>query len=128
MIFFTIKAVQHHNEHTGLIQLFKEAVKEHGVKVRIMIPAGNKIINDTINALKEEQLQIDIQYLKKSLQTDVTVFVVDNVFSLTVESKKDDRKEEKENIMATYSTIESTVISYASIFETLWTEGIKSHM
>jgi two-component system, OmpR family, sensor histidine kinase VicK len=121
VIFFTIKAVQHHNEHTGLIQLFKEAVKEHGVKVRIMIPAGNKIINDIINALKEEQL--NIQYLKKSLQTDVTVFVVDNVFSLTVESKKDDRKEEKENIMATYSTVESTVISYASIFETLWTEG-----
>jgi hypothetical protein len=117
VIFFTIKAVQHHNEHTGLIQLFKEAVKEHGVKVRIMIPAGNKIINDIINALKEEQL--NIQYLKKSLQTDVTVFVVDNVFSLTVESKKDDRKEEKENIMATYSTVESTVISYASIFETL---------
>ena len=113
VLFLTINAF---HKHTQLMQLFKEAAKERGVKIRIMMPAANEI-NDTIDVLKEQQ-QINIQYLKKSFQTNVTVFVVDNVFSLTVESKGD----REENTKATYSNIESTAISYASIFETLWIE------
>jgi choline kinase len=110
VLFLTINAF---HQHTQLMQLFKEAAKERGVKIRIMMPAANEI-NDAIDVLKEQQ-QINIQYLKKSFQTNVTVFVVDNVFSLTVESKGD----REENTKATYSNIESTAISYASIFETL---------
>jgi two-component system, OmpR family, sensor histidine kinase VicK len=113
VLFLTINAF---HQHTQLMQLFKEAAKERGVKIRIMMPAANEI-NDAIDVLKEQQ-QINIQYLKKSFQTNVTVFVVDNVFSLTVESKCD----REENTKATYSNIESTAISYASIFETLWIE------
>jgi two-component system sensor histidine kinase VicK len=113
VLFLTINAF---HQHTQLMQLFKEAAKERGVKIRIMMPAANEI-NDAIDVLKEQQ-QINIQYLKKSFQTNVTVFVVDNVFSLTVESKGD----REENTKATYSNIESTAISYASIFETLWIE------
>jgi two-component system, OmpR family, sensor histidine kinase VicK len=113
VLFLTINAF---HQHTQLMQLFKEAAKERGVKIRIMMPAANEI-NDAIDVLKEQQ-QINIQYLKKSFQTNVTVFVVDNVFSLTVESKRD----REENTKATYSNIESTAISYASIFETLWIE------
>lgn len=85
-----------------------------------MMPTGNET-NYIIHVLREQQ-QIDIQYLKKSFQTNVTLFVVDNSFSLTVESK-DVRKEDT---MATCSTIESTVMSYAAMFEILWTEGIKN--
>jgi two-component system, OmpR family, sensor histidine kinase VicK len=135
IIFFTANALHsNNNEQTKLIQLFKEAVKERGVKIRIMMPTGNEI-NYAIDALKEHQQQrqqIDIQYLKKSYQADIAVFVVDNAFSLTVESKRgDSRKEEEDkdkdqqeevNIAATYSTVESTVMSYISIFETLWIE------
>jgi two-component system, OmpR family, sensor histidine kinase VicK len=117
VIFFTIDAFR---QHTGLIHLFSEAVKERGVKIRIMMPTGNEI-NYIIHVSREQQ-QIEIQYLKKSFQTNVTLFVVDNSFSLTVESK-DVRKEDT---MATCSTIQSTVISYASMFEVLWTEGIKN--
>jgi two-component system, OmpR family, sensor histidine kinase VicK len=113
VLFLTINAF---HQHTQLMQLFKEAAKERGVKIRILMPAANEI-NDAIDVLKEQQ-QINIQYLKKSFQTNVTVFVVDNVFSLTVESKRD----REENTKATYSNIESTAISYASIFETLWIE------
>lgn len=113
LLFLTTNAF---HQHTQLMQLFKEAAKERGVKIRIMMPAANEI-NDAIDVLKEQQ-QINIQYLKKSFQTNVTVFVVDNVFSLTVESKGD----REENTKATYSNIESTAISYASIFETLWIE------
>lgn len=113
VLFLTINAFL---QHTKLMQLFKEVAKESGVKIRIMMSAANEI-NDAIDVLKEQQ-QINIQYLKKSFQTNVTVFVVDNVFSLTVESKGI----REENPKATYSNIESTAISYASIFETLWLE------
>jgi len=102
LLFLTTNAF---HQHTQLMQLFKEAAKERGVKIRIMMPAANEI-NDAIDVLKEQQ------------QINVTVFVVDNVFSLTVESKGD----REENTKATYSNIESTAISYASIFETLWIE------
>jgi two-component system sensor histidine kinase VicK len=117
VIFFTIDAFR---QHMGLIQLFKEAAKERSVKIRIMMPVGNEI-NHSIDILKEQQ-QIDIQYLKKSFQSNFTVFVVDSVFSLAVESKGN----RIEDTIATFSNIESTGISYASMYEILWTEGIKN--
>lgn len=40
------------------MQLFKEAAKERGVKIRIMMPEANEI-NDGIDVLKEHQ-QINI--------------------------------------------------------------------
>ena len=49
--------------------------------------------------------------------------IVDNSISLTVELKDDTKENSEEAIgLATYSNSESTVLSYASIFETLWIE------
>lgn len=121
VIFFTKDSF---HQPIDLIRLFEEAVKQRGVKVRVMLPIEDENeIHYIVDALKGQHL-IDIQYLRKSFLANVTVFVVDNIYSLTVELKKDNTKED---ITATYSNIESTVISYLSMFEILWTERIKSH-
>ena len=69
--------------------------------------------------------QITIKNLDKSVQTKVTTIVADNELSLVIELKDDTQLNSKEAIgLATYSNSESTVLSYASIFGTLWLSQI----
>jgi hypothetical protein len=68
--------------------------------------------------------QITINNLDKSIQTKVTTIVADNELSLVIELKDDTQLNSKEAVgFATYSNSESTVLSYASIFETLWIQS-----
>ena len=64
--------------------------------------------------------------MDKSVQTKVTTIVADNEVSLVIELRDDTQLNGKEAIgLATYSNNESTVLSYASIFETLWLSQTK---
>ena len=68
--------------------------------------------------------QITINNLNKSVQTTVTTIVADNELSLVIELKDDTQLDSNEAMgLATYSNSESTVLSYASIFETLWIQS-----
>ena len=68
--------------------------------------------------------QITIKNLDKSVQTKVTTIVADNELSLVIELKDDSKHNSHDAIgLATYSNSESTVLSYASIFETLWIQS-----
>ena len=68
--------------------------------------------------------RITINNLNKSVQTTVTTIVADNELSLVIELKDDTKREINEAMgLATYSNSESTVLSYASIFETLWIQS-----
>ena len=59
--------------------------------------------------------------MDKSVQTKVTTIVADNELSLVIELKDDTQLDSNDAMgLATYSNSESTVLSYASIFETLW--------
>jgi hypothetical protein len=71
---------------------------------------------------------IHIEYLNKPKYSKVTTIVVDNEFSIAIEIKDDDNKNKNKSFsesigMATYSNSQSTVLSYASIFETLWIQA-----
>jgi two-component system sensor histidine kinase VicK len=66
---------------------------------------------------------IGIRYIQPHLQTKVTILIVDKKYSLAVELKDDTKQTSNEAIgLATYSNSQSTVLSYASIFESLWTQ------
>jgi two-component system sensor histidine kinase VicK len=55
------------------------------------------------------------------MQTRMTILVVDRMYSLVVELKDDNEEDLKQRIgLATYSNSKSTVLSYVSIFDTLW--------
>jgi hypothetical protein len=71
---------------------------------------------------------VEIQNLDILQQNKIITAIVDNELCLTVEVKANDAYDESDSIdevlgLATYSNSESTVMSYASIFETLWTQA-----
>ena len=66
---------------------------------------------------------IGIRYIQPHLQTRVTILIVDKKYSLAIELKDDTKQTSNEAIgLATYSNSQSTVLSYVSIFESLWTQ------
>jgi nitrogen-specific signal transduction histidine kinase len=120
----------------GLIQLLKEAITQRGVKVRIVAPKDDfieeslKRLLPVVEEMKEQKGQqldqkeelVTIRYVEPQLQTKVSVIVVDRKFSLAVEQKEETRHGSVYGVvgLATYSNSKATVLSYASIFETLW--------
>jgi hypothetical protein len=70
------------------------------------------------------QQQIEIRELDKSIKTKLTTIMADKELSLVIELKDDARQNSNEAIgLATYSNSGSTVLSYVSIFETLWIQS-----
>ena len=67
--------------------------------------------------------KIGIEYIQPHLQTKVSVLIEDKKYSLAIELTDDTKQSFIETIgLATYSSSQSTVLSHASIFESLWTQ------
>lgn len=122
LIIFSTSTAFHRPEHIGGIQSLKDTLAKktptttkRELNIRILTPLDDQI-KATSPELKE-QLNIDFRYIEESLQTKMTILVVDRVFSLVVELKDDERNSTYE---ATYSRSKSTVLSYVAIFESLW--------
>jgi len=122
LIIFSTSNAFHRPEHIGGIQLLKDtltkktpATTKQELNIRILTPLDDQI-KATSPELKE-QLNIDFRYIEESLQTKMTILVVDREFSLVAELKDDERNSTYE---ATYSRSKSTVLSYVAIFESLW--------
>jgi two-component system, OmpR family, sensor histidine kinase VicK len=113
----------------GGMRLCKEAASERNVKIRILTPKDDRV-DKIVQDLLQEQFQgqqqrrrIDIRYIEPALQTKTTVLIIDRKLSLSVELKDDTKNTSVEAIgLATYSNSTPTVLSYASIFESLWTQ------
>jgi two-component system sensor histidine kinase VicK len=66
----------------------------------------------------------DIHYIEPGLETYVTIVVVDRKSSLVVELKDDTKESSYEAMgLGTYSNRKATVLSYVSIFESLWMQS-----
>jgi signal transduction histidine kinase len=128
IIFSTANAFRR-QERVGMLRQLNE-LAEKRIQIRILIPADNSI-KETIQ--KSINQKIHIRFIEPALQTRVTILLVDRRFSLAVEVKDDTKKVSDQAIgFATYSNSESTVLSYASIFEALWVqtelyEQLKEH-
>ena len=115
-------------EQEYLLQLLKNAA-EHGVKIRILVNEPVKeIIERDLLFTKSNSDLIEIQFLEKQQQNKVMTVIVDKELCLTAEVKdreKDNDEYDSNEVLglATYSNSESTVLSYASIFETLWIQA-----
>jgi two-component system, OmpR family, sensor histidine kinase VicK len=75
-----------------------------------------KQIEDTKSRLPE----IDIRSIDKSLQTHMTILLVDKRQSIIVELKDDTREAPDPIGIAAYSKSTSIASSYIAIFESLW--------
>ena len=64
--------------------------------------------------------------MESPLQTRVTILIADRKLSLAVEHCKDDSKNNSDEAIGLgvlYRNSRSTVLSYASIFESLWSQS-----
>jgi two-component system, OmpR family, sensor histidine kinase VicK len=127
LIMYSTANAFHRQEFAGGIQLLKEAAIQRGVKVRILTPEDELIVETARKLMivqKETQSEnIGIRYIQPHLQTKATILIVDKKYSLVIELKDDTKQTSIEAIgLATYSNSHSTVLSYASIFESLWTQ------
>jgi signal transduction histidine kinase len=137
LIVFSTANAFHRQEKAGTIKLLTEIASKKGynVNIKIMTPIDNKLqdikrelenvkIDDEIeekNRQQQNSKKIQIKFIESQLQTTVSILIVDRKYSLTAELKDDTKDTSIEAIgLATYSNSKSTVLSYISMFETLW--------
>jgi two-component system sensor histidine kinase VicK len=121
IIFHTANALLR-QEKSGGIDLLVENATTYKTRVKILVPIEDKI-TDTIQRL-EKINGIQIRNIESTMQTRMTILVVDRTYSLVVELKDDTKDNLEEAIgLATYSNSKSTVLSYVSIFDTLWKQS-----
>jgi two-component system, OmpR family, sensor histidine kinase VicK len=129
LVMYSTSNAFHRQERVGKIQSLKEAAKERGVKVRILTPQDELILETARKLMmvqeggQQAHENIGIRYIQPHLQIKVTIIIVDRKYSLAIELKDDTKQASIEAIgLATYSNSQSTVLSYVSIFESLWTQ------
>jgi two-component system, OmpR family, sensor histidine kinase VicK len=118
IIFHTSNAMLRQTKF-GVIDLIIENAIKYKTKVKILVPIEDKI-KDILHRL-EQISGVQIRNIEQSMQTRVTILVVDRTSSLVIELK-DDTKQSSNNAigLAAYSNSKSTVLSYVSIFESFW--------
>ncbi len=113
-------------EIEGIFSLIKNETTKNAIKVRILVDIDkeNKIIEEKIAQLTKQYPNLAIQYLSQANKIKVITIIADRELSLVIELKDDNKENSSDAIgLATYSNSEATILSYASIFETLWIQS-----
>ena len=112
----------------GIIQSLHTAI-ERGVSVRILTPAEEKISPKTEQMFHSTDSKISIRHIRhKSADTAkearTKILVVDRSEYLIVELKDDSKQTFIDAVrLAIYSSTQSTVKSYLTLFESLWEQA-----
>jgi signal transduction histidine kinase/ActR/RegA family two-component response regulator len=118
----------------GIISILKQIAREKNsqVRVRVLVPVKN--LKNSVEPVQEpfpskENYQQDpsnniyIRYIEeqRSVELQETILIVDRNTSFMIELMDDTKATFEEAIgLATYSNSKSIVLSYVSIFESLW--------
>jgi sugar-specific transcriptional regulator TrmB len=116
IMFPTIRSFQVY-EREGILNLIKRQL-ENRVNVRLLLSEKDRTPQGGWRGISSFP-NLQIQYTDQLPSSRLTMLIVDNELSLVIEEKK---SEDPVGI-ATYSNSESTVLSYASIFENLWIQS-----
>jgi two-component system sensor histidine kinase VicK len=113
----------HRQLRVGALDLLGEVRRaNNNLNIRILTPADDKIRNEISPQLKE-RFGIDVRFIAESLESRISLLVVDRKSSLAIELKDDTKDSSEEAIgLGIYSNHRSTVLSYVTVFETLWKE------
>jgi two-component system, OmpR family, sensor histidine kinase VicK len=118
VIFHTANALLR-QERSGGLDLLVETADKYKTQIKILVPVEDKILKIVHRLEGINDLQI--RNIEPMMQTRMTIIVVDRKYSLVVELRDDSEENSEEAIgLATYSNSKSTVLSYVSIFDTLW--------
>ena len=81
-------------------------------------------IYENTNDRNNRKVNINIRFLESELQTRISILIVDRKLCLAAELKDDTKETSLQAIgLSSYSNSKSTVLSYVSIFETIWKQA-----
>lgn len=121
LLFSTANAFRRQVE-TGGLQVVARALKG-GAKVRVLLPEDEQV-EETINQLKVAVPQAEFRSTDKSLETKITILVVDRKHCMLFELKDDSTDNSFEAVGVTaYSGSKSIVLSYSAIIQNLWKQA-----
>jgi len=108
----------------GIIDLLKKRITEN-IRIRILSPVNENIrellFSKNIKGKYEFKENILSREIRKQENLISTIVIVDRKYVLATELKDDSQELFEEAIgVSTYSTSKPTVLSYISIFESLW--------
>jgi signal transduction histidine kinase/MFS family permease len=123
IMFASMNAVRRQMEMGGL-ELLKNVSEEYNARVRVLLPADADITSTTIEEAKSRYPHIDIRTIIKSLQTRISIVLVDKKECVIVELKEDTEDNSYNAAgLTTYSNSKSIVSSYISVFESFWKQS-----
>jgi two-component system, OmpR family, sensor histidine kinase VicK len=123
LIIFSTSNAFRRQEKVGAFDSLIRTAKSKDLKVRILSPIDDYIRKIIDEIKREDKIRIEIRNIKEPLQTKVSVLIVDRKSLLSAELKSDSEETSLEAIgLSTYSNSKPTVLSYASIFDSLWNQ------
>ncbi|HJS67865.1 MAG TPA: HAMP domain-containing sensor histidine kinase [Nitrososphaera sp.] len=118
LMFSTTGAFQRQLQMGGL-EIIKAAIKS-GTKVKVLLPADDQI-KGAIALARAQLPQVEIRMMDKSLHAKITIVVVDRKECMLFELKDDTKQSSYEAVgLSMHSGSKTIVLSYASIFDSLW--------
>jgi signal transduction histidine kinase len=115
-------------DKAGILFLLQEAAAVKKCQVKVLMP-NDELIHNFI----QDDSGISTRFIEQEERGKATILIVDNKVSLVMELKDDSKKAFHEAIgLSTYSNSKAGVLSYVSMFESLWEqaelyEKLKSH-
>jgi hypothetical protein len=118
LLFSTINSF-YRAEINGLLELLRQV--RNDIDIKMLVQVNDDMTKHLVQEkMRQDPKSIQIQYLLKPLQTNITTVVIDEALSLVIEARDDTKTNfEEANCVALYSDNELTVTSCRSIFETL---------
>src|SRR5215217_4050038 len=115
-------------DKAGILFLLQEAAAVKKCQVKILMP-NDELIHNFI----QDDSGISTRFIEQEERGKATILIVDNKVSFVMELKDDSKETFHEAIgLSTYSNSKAGVLSYVSMFESLWEqaelyEKLKSH-
>jgi hypothetical protein len=134
LIFSNNKALTLFENEIKITKLLREQLSE-GNHIQVLIhgnvsttEANSMYVDDNFNKLLEDYPnQFELQYITSDIHDRLNVFIIDRETAVIIESNnvpKNNIESKDDNFeffgLATYTNSESTVSSYATIFDRLW--------
>jgi signal transduction histidine kinase len=107
----------------GALALLKNASEKQRVKIRMLIPSSDKS-KELIEQTKSNIPKINIRTISASLETKISILVVDSRQCLILELKDDKQNSSYEAVgLSTYSISPTIISSYLAVFESFWRQA-----
>ncbi len=118
MLILTTSTVFLREENDGIMPYLIDAANRN-VQIRIITPSFSNVENEIDNLSQKDN--IEVRRIESPFDARLNILVVDEKYSLIVELKNDTQQNFTEAVgSAIYSTSQPNVISFVTIFETLW--------